>query len=877
MNSLLRKLRALFFGSAIDREMSEEMRTHIELETDDLVRTKGLSREEARRQAMIAFGGTVRYQESHRDVRGTRWFDDSLRDVRYAIRVLLRSPAYTVAAALILALAIGATTAVFSGVNALMLRALPYPHDEQLVRIYEQVSADHRWSLSVVDYRAIEAQSQTIQSIGGFWINTSPVSAGDDPKNMTIAVTTSGLFKVLDIHPAYGRAIEPRDEVVGAPLVAVVTHGFAQDHLGGDAAAVGRTIMIDGKAETVVGVLPAGVTHLAGVHVPVWGALQLETPKRRGPFGMLVYARLKDGVTLDAARKDLAGVSERIFPIWAAGYQDNSSKLTPVPLRTVMLRDAPKTLALFGAAALMVLLIAVANVASLTLVRATARAPELSLRSVLGATRARLVRLVVVESVVLALAGAAGGIVLGALGLDLLVRIGPDVPRLNEAHLDPQAVAFAVAVALVAGVIIGAYPIVMLLKGDSAALGGGARAIGGGRRTHAARGAFVVAEFALALPLLAGTGMLLSGFIALSRIEPGFDADRIATMRVALPVGAYPNDSARQRFWARALPALEELPGIASAGFSSARPPDAADGINMDNFDLVDAPVPAGVSQPVAPEVIASHGYFETFELPVIEGRDFGPADSAGGAEVMIVSHAWAQHYFPGRSAVGRQLIVGGCVKCPHTTIVGVVGDLPYLGLGETRDAMYDPAAQGTDRVMNLFVRAKPGANTQSVVMSARAALHALDPAIALDDQMVMRDAVYGSVAEPRHLVELLGGFSGAAVVLAAVGIFGLLSYTVSARRKEIGVRMALGAQRAEVVREIVARGMRYAVLGAGIGIVVAVAGERVVGKVIGGSVGSGVVSLSVMTVVLLGVAAVAAWIPARRAAGVDPVMALRD
>jgi hypothetical protein len=324
------------------------------------------------------------------------------------------------------------------------------------------------------------------------------------------------------------------------------------------------------------------------------------------------------------------------------------------------------------------------------------------------------------------------------------------------------------------------------------------------------------------------------------------------------------------------VPALQELPGIANAGYSSARPPDA-EGLNEDNFDLVDAPVPAGVSQPVAPEIIASHGYFETFGLPVIEGRDFGPADSAGGAEVILVSHAWAQHYFPGRSAVGRQLILGGCVKCPHTTIVGVVGDVPYLGLGETRDAMYDPAAQGVERVMNVFVRAKAGASARAVMTSARAALHALDPAIALDDQAVMRDVVYGSVEQPRHLVELLGGFSSAAVLLAAVGIFGLLSYTVSARRKEIGVRMALGAQRAEVVREIVVRGMRYALLGAGIGIVVAVAGEKVVGKIFAGAAGSGIVSLIVMTVVLVGVALIAAWLPARRAAGVDPVRALRD
>ncbi len=726
-----------------------------------------------------------------------------------------------------------------------------------------------------MDYQAIESQAQTIQAVGAFRVNSAPVSAGDDPKNLTIGRATSGIFRVLGVRTAYGRALEPRDDIVGAPPVAVVTHVFAQEKLGGDAAAVGRTVTIDGVAHTVVGVLPADVLHLAGMPVPVWTALQLETPKRRGPFGMFVYARLKEGVTLDAARRDFAAVSERIFPIWAAGYQDNTSRITPVPLRTVMLRDAPRMLALFGGAALMVLLIAVANVASLTLVRATARAPELSLRSVLGATRARLVRLVVVESV---RARARGR---GGRHRTRRARAGsPGADRTQRAAAERSAArsaggAFRSLVAVIAGIIIGAYPIVMLLRGDSASLGGGARAIGGGRRTHAMRGAFVVAEFALALPLLAGTGLLLSGFLSLSRMEPGFDVDRIATIRVALPAASYSNDSARQRFWARALPALREIPGVENASYSSGLPPEG-DGIDEDNFDLVDAPVPAGTSQPTSPELAALHGYWETFGLTILEGRDFGPADSANGAPVMIVSQSWAQHFFPGRSALGRQLVVGGCVQCPHTTIVGIVGDVPYVGLDNTRDAMYDPASQGVDRVMNVFVRAQPGANAQTVIKDAHAVLHALDPAAALDGQAVMRDVVYGSVAQPRHLVQLLGGFSSAAVVLAAVGIFGLLSYTVSARRKEIGVRMALGAQRGEVVREIVVRGMRYAMLGAAIGIVVAIVGQRAVGNVFGASGGNGLVSLAVVTVVLLGVAMIAAWLPARRAAAIDPVGALR-
>ncbi len=875
MQRVARRIRALLHGGDIDGDLDAEMRVHLAMEAEDLIRTERLSAEEARRRALISFGGVERYKEAHRDARGVRWLEELAQDLRYALRGLRHAPVFSLSATLVLALGIGASTAVFSAVDGVLLSRLPYPHDEQLVRIYNQSGPTNRWTLSTVDLRALEELSRTLSAVGALRGRRVAVSYGREPERLPAGFVTSGFLDALGVRPARGRLIEARDDAVGVPPVAVVGHRFAIDALGGDASAVGRTVDIDGVAHVVVGVLPAGVDDLAGVHAQIWASLQLEPPTRRGPFGLYVIGRLSDGATLDAARRDLLEVSKRVFPRWSAGFQDSTSHLTPVSLRADILGDAGHTLWLLAAAVALVLLIGVANVAGLMLVRATGRSRELVLRTVLGATRGRLVRLLVTESVLLALVGAVAGIALGAAALESLKAIGTDLPRLDGARLDLRSVGFAAGAALFVAVSIGAYPVALLLKRDTAsALRDGDRAAGAGRRSHVVRGAFVVAEFALALPILATAALLLESFVRLQRVDPGFDAERLVAVRVALPSGRYSGDSGGasvREYWARALPLVRAVPGVASTGLGAALPP--YDWWNSNNFDLVDRPVPPNTSQPVSPWSWAGEDYFAALGVPLLQGRFFTPADT-GVAPVVIVSRSWAEHYYPDGSALGREMISGGCTACPRTTIVGIVGDVKYEGLSGTGDAVYSPVTEDWPLDLNIFVRTSiPPAQ---VVGPLRSALKSVDPGIPLNEVVAMDERVYESIAQPRHIAALLAGFAVAAVALAAVGIFGLLSYTVSARRREIGVRMALGATQRTVVGMIVRRGMLHAVAGALVGVAAALAGTRWLGSALFDVEATDPLTLASVTLLLLVVALGACWLPARGAAGIDPAEAMR-
>jgi predicted permease len=874
LRRLGRRFRALFRKDVLDRELSDEIRLHLELEAEDLVRTRGLSPDEARRQARIAFGGVERYREAQHDARGVRWLEETLADLGYAARLLVRSPGYAVPAVLVLGLGIGATTAVFSGVTTVLGR-LPYPDDEQLIRIFEQNSPTNRWSLSVADFQAIASGAHSLAAVGAARIGQVPVSAGGEPRTARAMSVTSGFARALGVQPAFGRGLEPPDDAMGAPRVVVVSDAFARQSMGGGPAAIGRNLTIDGLAHTVIGVWPRGVDRLAGIRADVWPGLQLAPPTRRGPFGLFVVGRMRTGVSLEAGRQDLANVSLRMLLTPWSDFHDQNARLTPYLLRRTILGDAGRTLGVFAAAVILVLLIAVANVASLTLVRATGRWRELSLRAALGATRVRLVRLVMTESVVLAAAGAALGLGLGAAGLRLLVAIGPLVPRLDEARLDFRAVAFAVLVALVAGAVVGASPLVMLLRRDPGeSLTGGDRTVGSGRQSQALRGAFVIGEFALALPLLAVAGLLLNSFLRLQQVRPGFDGERVATARVSLPAGRYPDGTALAGFWSRTLPVLGQLPGVTHLALADALPPVATETWNQNNFDLVDHPVGEGGSQPVSNWISVTRDYFATLRIPLLDGRLFTPGDT-GVAPVVVVSRGWARHYFPGENAIGRQMIEGGCTECPRTTIVGVVGDVLYDGLSVPSEAIYSPMEEGNwGRSVHLFVQA-PGAPLGALA-AVRTGLAGFDPDVAVDQPAAMADVIGQSITQPRNLMTLLAGFAAAALALAAVGIFGLLSYTVAARRREIGVRMALGADRGTVVRMIVGRGIAYAGVGAAAGLIVAVIGTRWLSDALYAVSPTDPVTLAVVTLGMLAVAVVACWVPARRAAQVDPVQALR-
>ncbi|HKE90551.1 MAG TPA: ADOP family duplicated permease [Gemmatimonadales bacterium] len=870
---LVRRLRALFRSDTVDRELSAEIELHLELEAEELMRTEGLSPEAARRRARIAFGSVTRYREEQRDARGVRWIEESLADLKYAVRVLLRSPGYTIPAVLVLGLGIGATTAIFSVVTTTFGR-LPYPDADRLIRIYEQNSPRNRWTTSVADFQAVASQARTLRVVGTIVVRSVPVAAGAEPQTMTVVPVTSGFMRALGIRPESGRLIEPADDSVGAAPVVVVSDGFARRWLGGPAA-VGKNVMLDGRAHTVVGVLPRGLNRLAGFRADIWPVLQLKPPTRRGPFGMWMFGRLADGATLDDCRRELADISIRLQGVWS-DFPDRDTRLTPYTLRSWIVGDGARTIGVFGVAVILVLLIAVANVASLTLVRTLRRWRELALRSALGASRARLVRLVTIECTALAVTGAALGIALGAAGLRVLLAIGPFIPRLDEARLDARAAAFAVGVAVLAAIVVASYPLVLLVRRDpGASLSGGTRTVGDGQHAQSVRGAFVVGEFALALPLLAVAGLLLNSFLRLQSVDPGFALEPVATARISLPVARYGNDTVLAEFWTRMLPALGNLGGATLVSLGDALPPDPRQNFNQNNFDLIDHPVGEGRPQSVSSWITVTRGYFGTLGVPLLEGRLFTPADTGTSPPVVVVSRAWARHYFSGEDAVGRQMIEGGCVTCPRTTIVGVVGDVRYDGLALPGEAVYAPMEQGAwRRTLFLFVRTH-GTGT-AALPAIRAALLAVDAGVSIDQPQAMREVVEGSIDQPRHLATLLLGFAVAALALAAVGIFGLLSYIVASRRREIGVRMALGADARAVVGMIVGRGLWLAGLGAVIGLAVAVVTTRWLAASLFQVSPTDPVTLGLVTLALLVVALVACWLPARRAATTDPVGALR-
>ncbi len=879
MPSLLRRIhrriRALVHAESVDRELSEEIRLHLDLETDDLIRTRQLEPAEARRRALVAFGGVERFREAHRDARGARWLRELAQDARFAARSLRRSPGFTLASVLVLALGIGAGTAMFSLADAVLFQPLPFPRVGRLVQIVEQNSPGNRWGPSVADVRGIEQWQRSLSAVGVLRTRELPVVAGGTAEQAPIGYTTSGFFRALGITPLAGRLFTSADDAPGAPPVLLVSHSFAERELGGDRAALGRVVTIDGNAHVVVGIVPAGLPP----GTELWPVLQLREPARRGPFGLFVVGRLADGTTLDGARRDLAAVSTRIFPQWEASFQDRTARLTPVSLRAVLLDDAPQSVTLLAGAVLLVLLVAIANVASLMLVRATGRGREISLRAALGATRGRLLRLLLTESLVLAAAGALLGVVLGALGLRAYLAIGPGLPRMTGAHLDGRAVLVAAGLAAVAAAVVGVYPALVLARREAGRdLHTGNRAMAAGRGLRAVRGAFVVAEFALALPLLTAAGLLLNSFLRLQQADPGFDPARVLSVPVSLPSGGYASDRAVGAFWDRALFRVRDTPGVAGAAFADAVPPDSRPFLDENNFDLVDRPVPPGTAQPTAPWVLSSPGFLSVLGVPLLEGREFVPGDTVDDGTTqtpLLVSRAWASHYFPAGDAIGRRLISGGCTSCPPGVVIGIVGNVKYKGLEGTGEAVYQAVALGTARRAVLFVRTSgPAAGMLPRIVEA---LRALDPAIPFREAATLEARVEAATIQPRHFTSLLGTFALAAVVLASVGVFGLLAYTVNASRREIGVRLALGARPGAEVIRILRHGMGHALAGAAIGLAIALAATRGLSDHLYTVGTTDPATLVESTVLLLAVACLACWLPARRAASVDPARALRD
>ncbi|HJQ25173.1 MAG TPA: ABC transporter permease [Blastocatellia bacterium] len=792
-----------------------------------------------------------------------------LQDLRYGARMLFKRPGFTLVALITLALGVGANTAIFSIVYGVLLRPLPYAESERLTMVWlrgvKEAGGDHT-PLSVADLLDWRAKSHSFEQVGAFGFNRYNYTGGQVPEEITGTSVTANFFDTLGMRPLLGRTFLPGEEQPGAARAVVVSEAFWRKRLGANPQAIERAINLSGTSYTVVGVMPQSFAF-PGPETELWAAMQLAPPSRRGPYYLTGLARLAPGVTLEQARSEMQGVAGQISGKEVAPDEG----FNVMPLTEVIVGRVSLALWVLFAAVILVLLIASVNVANLQLARATARDREFSIRTALGASRLRLVRQLLTESMLLAVCGGLVGLLLAVWGVDLLLALGKDqVPRLNEIGVDWRVFGWAMLVAMASGLIFGLAPALQSSKANlNEALKEGGRGSTEGAGRRRLRDSLVVVEVALALALLVGAGLLLKSFWRLQNVETGVHAQQIFTGRVSLVTPKYAERDQRREFYRQLLERLKTTPGVQSVALTSGLPPDRL-GLS-DGFGIEGQPDPPDGKGPVADLLMVSPAYFETLGIPILQGRDFNEADKQGAPVVAIINQTLARKFFPDENPVGRRLRYGGPVE-----IVGVVGDVKYRGLGdEVAPAIYLSLQQTP--FFAVFVTARAGvADPLSLTSAIRAEVNELDTDLAVADPNTMERLMYESVGDVRLRTALIAAFAALAVLLAGVGIYGVMSYSVTQRTHELGVRLALGAQTGDVMRLVLRQGMRVILIGVGLGLAAALALTRLLESLLFNVSTADPATFVVITLLLAGIALLACYLPARRATKVDPMIALR-
>jgi putative ABC transport system permease protein len=800
--------------------------------------------------------------------------DGLIQDLRYGLRSLFRSPGVTLIAILTLGLGIGANSAIFSVVNTALLRPLPYPDPGRLMLVMESNPAKgyQRFPLSPLNYVDYRDQNSVLERLCAFDGTSFILTGAGRPEKIQGARVSAGFFETLGIAPLNGRAFAADEDRPGPDQVAILGHGLWQRRFGSDPGVLGRTVTLGGAAYTVVGVMPPGFAFPNRSEIWKPMALADNEMQSRGSHYLLSIGRLRPGVSPERARADLEAIAARL----QQRYPDTNTGWTArvEPLAERIIGDARPTLLVLLAAVGFVLLIACANVASLLLARAAARRKEFAVRSALGAGRARLARQLITESLLLGLLGGGLGLLLALWGTDLLSAAAPPgIPRVREVGVDGRVILFTGGVALLTGLLFGLAPALQAARTDlNEALKEGARGDGGSPRRHRARALLVVAETALALVLLAGAGLMLRSLLRLQAIDPGFDPRHVLAVHVELPDARYPDERRRADFFRAALERLASLPGAQAAGAVFPLPM-GGDRLIF-SFGIEGRPV-AEADRPSAGYYVVSPDYFRAMGIHLMSGRAFTERDREGAPRVAIINATMARQFWPGEDPVGRRIVIDNGPQDLWREIVGVVQDVKHTELeGDSVAQMYEPYPQAPLPLMTLTVRAA-GA-PEGLAEAARRAILALDK-----DQPVSRTATMDrllaeSIARPRYSLLLLGVFAGVALLLATVGIYGLLSHSVTQRTREIGIRMALGARRGQVLVLVIANGMRLALLGIGAGLLGAIALTRLMSSLLYRVSPTDPATLAAVALLLAGAALLACLVPARRATRVDPMGALR-
>ena len=852
-----------------NEELNEEIQAHLTLAEREEMES-GQTRKEAQLAAHREFGNISMAAEVTRDMWGWGWLMDLVQDLRFGVRMLAKTPGFTVVAILTLALGIGANTAIFSVINGVLLSPLPYKNPKQLV-----VMKEHDSPPNVMD---IQRQVRAFSQGGGINVQRMDYTGGTEPVQVRVGLINAAFLETLGVQPMLGRIILPAEDVQGGPRLAVVSNHFWQDYLGSDPHAVGNTIHLGGNSYSVVGVMPASFappTEHADVFVSLWVG-DPGTAIDRSVHVMHTYWRLRAGVTLAQAQADMAAIDRRLAEQYPAEEKERRTQL--VPLQEWLVGNVrPALLVLFGAVGL-VLLIACANFASLLMVRALAGRHELVIRAALGAGRGRLIRKTLAESALLSVLGGAAGLLFAQWGTSMLLALRPEkLARLSGIHMDTRVLLFVLVVSVLTGIVFGIAPAWIAARADVAeALKESGRSTTASTMGHTIRQVLVTSELAVALVLLVGAGLLIKGFSRLRSMNPGFNSANVMTMYLQLPETQYGEIPKQTQFRRELLTRLDTVPGVQVAMVS-----DIPLGGNYVGHRLViDGRPPVAVGGEPRVQTLSVMGdYFHVMQIPLRAGREFTPLDREGQPLVAIVNEEIAREFFPHEDPIGVRICWAGDVGPPRwMTVIGVVADVKHSGLNQPTDpAVYEPFSQSDERwrrFMTLVIRARDA--SPGLVAEVKKQIWSLDGQIPVSDVHAMDELIAVSLAQQRFNMLLLGLFAALALILAAVGTYGAMAYVVNQRTHEIGIRTALGAQRRDVLRLVMKDGAKIALFGIASGIAGALALTRLMTSLLFEVKPTDPATFAGVAILLALVALAACYVPARRATKVDPMVALR-
>ncbi|HWP69807.1 MAG TPA: ABC transporter permease [Gemmatimonadaceae bacterium] len=875
----------LFAKGAVERDLDQEVRSYVDLLTEEKIKA-GMSPDEARRAARLEAGSVEQIKDEVRDVRKGSFFDTGMQDIRYGLRLLRRSPGFTTLAVLTIGLGIGANSAIFSVINGVVRKPLAYPGADRLMFITSQFPTLNfsKFWISPPEYFDITERSKSFSHVAAYTTGAQNLSEGDRPERVNAAFVTANMFDVLGVRPLRGSVFTAEQDRPGADPVVVVSHELWQRAFGGDPSIVGKAVMIQGRQRTVLGVMPPGF-DLHDSKSQLWIPLTLDPTNRqnRGSHFLYLVGRLAPDVTAAQANAELQLMLKQWGQWWPATHVPNDSthRVQMAPLRDEVVGNVRKALWVLQGAVALVLLIACANVANLLLARAESRHKEFAVRTALGAGKTRILRQFMTEGTVLSLLGAALGLALAFWGLKALLAANPEsVPRASEITLDPVVLGFTVGVALLTGLVFGLAP--LLHMGDQAVSlsikEGGQRATAGSGRNRVRRG-LVVAEIALAVMLVIGAGLLIKTFRNLTSVDAGFDSENRITFGLVLPQATYPDSQRVVDVISEVSRKLDEIPGVERVSAMQGLPPQRPVNANDTNFEGY-SPGPGDPPANVDYYQVVSNGYFKTMGIDITAGRAFEAGDAIGGP-VAIINEALAKRFYKDKNPIGRRVNPSFGPNTPMFTIVGVSRDVKQGGLeAPSGTELYfnfeqAPRIAGfAPRQMNLVLEASRPLS--ALLPSIRSVVSGVDPGLPIIQLRTMDDVVGASLTRQRFLSLLLGIFAVVALLLAAIGTYGVLSYMVSERQREIGIRMALGAGNGQVIGLVLRQGIGIAGVGIAVGVVGALGLSRITRSLLYGVDPVDPATFGTVVAVIALVATAACLIPMRRATRVDPLTAIR-